>query len=352
MTLIDRDPVNHSVNRVRVATLDGKDFDVVAKIFVLATGAIENARLLLHSSNVEKTGLGNGHDLVGRFFMEHIWYQCSTLVPFDNGGLYDVYGSEIELAKHEGSELPYRTRAHLALPEDVVRHEQIPDFRAEIEVHADFYGRSDGLYWARRAWEDIKKLSWPSDLEYDVVEAIEDPESIVDWRFGVNRKGYYYTLNNFVEQTPNPNSRIRLADERDALGIPIAAVEWQLTDLDEFGIRRAHELIAAEAGRSGFGRLRMELKDAQEVLLEGATGGYHQMGTTRMHDNPRFGVVDRNSKLYGLENLYVAGSSVFPTCGYINPTLTITALALRLSDHLKERLVRLPRVAQPVEIQP
>jgi choline dehydrogenase-like flavoprotein len=169
---------------------------------------------------------------------------------------------------------------------------------------------------------------------------------------GVKRQGYYYTLNNFVEQTPNPNSRIRLADERDALGIPLAAVEWRLTDLDKFGIRRAHELIAAEAGRSGFGRLRLELKDAQEVPLEGAAGGYHHMGTTRMHDSPLLGVVDRNAKVYGLENLYVAGSSVFPTSGYINPTMTITALALRLSDHLKERLARLLRVAQPVETQP
>lgn len=352
VTLIDRDPVNRAVNRVSVATLDGKAFDVVASIFVLATGGIENARLLLHSRNVETTGLGNGYDLVGRFFMEHIWYQSGTLVPFDKGALYDVYGSEIELAKHEGSDLPYRTRAHLALPEDVVRREGIADFRAEIQVHDDFYGRSDSLYWARRAWAEIKKSSWPSDLRYEAAEAGKDPEGIVEWKLGVKQQGYYYLLNNFVEQTPNPNSRIRLADERDALGIPLPAVEWRLTELDKFGIRRAHELIAAEAGRSGFGRFRLELEDAPEFLLEGAGGGWHHMGTTRMHDNPRLGVVDRNAKVYGLENLYIAGSSVFPTCGYINPTMTITALALRLSDHLKERLARHHRAAQPVETQP
>ena len=68
-------------------------------------------------------------------------------------------------------------------------------------------------------------------------------------------------------------------------------------------------------------------------------GGNHHMGTTRMSDDESTGVVDRNCRIHGLHGLYVAGSSVFPTSGYANPTLTIIAMALRLADHLRDALV-------------
>src|SRR5262249_12211996 len=152
--------------------------------------------------------------------------------------------------------------------------------------------------------------------------------------------GYFYILCNNFEQTPNPNSRIRLAEERDVLDMPLAAVEWRLTDLDKYGIRRAHELIASEVGRAGFGSFRIELEDAEDLPTRGAAGDCPHMGTTRMHADPQLGVVDANAKVHGLANLYIAGSSVYPTVGYENPTLTITALALRLADHLKDRLAR------------
>ena len=74
------------------------------------------------------------------------------------------------------------------------------------------------------------------------------------------------------------------------------------------------------------------------MAAEVVAGGAHHMGTTRMHDDPRQGVVDRNSKVHGVDNLYVAGSSVFPTSGAANPTLTLVALTLRLADHLKVQL--------------
>ena len=347
VTLIDRDSVNPTVNRVAVATLDGKAFEVVARIFVLAAGGIENARLLLHSRNVETTGLGNGHDLVGRFFMEHIWYQCSTIVPFDEAALYKIYGSEIPLSEHEGLDLPYRIRAHLALPEDVVRREQIPDFRAEIRIGFSL-SRSDIVLPAEKLYADLKQMGWPNDFLNHLANIAYDPASILARLTRAEQMGYAYILLNNFEQTPNPNSRIRLSEERDVLDMPLAVVEWRLTDLDKYGIRRAHELIAAEVDRAGFGRFRMEIEDAEEVLLVGASGISHHMGTTRMHNDPHLGVVDANAKVHGLANFFVAGSSVYPTAGYINPTLTITALALRLADHLRDRMARPPRETTPL----
>jgi len=144
-------------------------------------------------------------------------------------------------------------------------------------------------------------------------------------------------LNNYVEQIPNPESRVTLSDEKDALGLRRVRLKWQLSDLDKYGIRRAHELLALEVGRSGFGRLRFELPEHEEEILHGAGGGNHHLGTTRMSEDPKTGVVDADCRLYGLHNFYVAGSSVFPTGGSANPTLTIVALSLKLADHLKAK---------------
>jgi choline dehydrogenase-like flavoprotein len=149
-----------------------------------------------------------------------------------------------------------------------------------------------------------------------------------------------YRLFNFVEQIPNPESRVTLSDEKDALGLRRVRLKWQLSELDKHGIRRAHELLALEVGRSGFGRLRIELPEHEEEILHGAVGGHHHMGTTRMSDDPKAGVVDADCRLHGLHNLYVAGSSVFPTSGFSNPTLTLVALSLRLADHLKAKFRR------------
>jgi choline dehydrogenase-like flavoprotein len=144
-----------------------------------------------------------------------------------------------------------------------------------------------------------------------------------------------YRLSNYVEQAPNPDSRITLAAKRDMLGLPMAKVDWRLCELDRHGIRVAHGIIKQEVERSGYGHMDVQLPETEDEILAGAKGGAHHMGTTRMHDNPREGVVDANSRVHGLANLYVAGSSVFTTGGYANPTFTILALTIRLADHMK-----------------
>ena len=85
--------------------------------------------------------------------------------------------------------------------------------------------------------------------------------------------------------------------------------------------------------------MRIELEDTEDLILEGAGTLSHHMGTTRMHESPRMGVTDANCRVHGLQNLYVAGSSLFPCAGHQNPTLTIVALALRLADHLNDKFV-------------
>jgi choline dehydrogenase-like flavoprotein len=140
------------------------------------------------------------------------------------------------------------------------------------------------------------------------------------------------------EQAPNPASRVTLSRERDALGMPRARLDWRLTELDRRSVRTFYEVLGREAGRAGVGRLQMRdwvLQPDAAPWPASLGGGWHHMGTTRMHPDPRQGVVDANCRVHGLANLYVAGAAVYPTGGCANPTLTLVALALRLADHLK-----------------
>jgi choline dehydrogenase-like flavoprotein len=132
------------------------------------------------------------------------------------------------------------------------------------------------------------------------------------------------------EHAPNRRSRISLSDERDALGQRRAVVDLRFQEADLASLRRSIEAFAAVLARRGVGRIRVERED----YLESGFAPDHHMGTTRMAADPRNGVTDGTGRVHGVENLYVGGSSLFPTSGFANPTLTIVALALRLADHL------------------
>ena len=102
--------------------------------------------------------------------------------------------SEIPLSEHEGLDLPYRIRAHLALPEDVVRREQIPDFRAEIEIGTGLYDRSDAVFSAKKLYADLKQMAWPSDFRYHLANIADDPASILARLTRAEQTGYFYIL--------------------------------------------------------------------------------------------------------------------------------------------------------------
>lgn len=138
------------------------------------------------------------------------------------------------------------------------------------------------------------------------------------------------------EQVPNPDSRVTLSSAHDALGLPRIRLDWRLTDQDRTSFFTHLRCLALELGAAGSGRLRQTAPD--DAWPEPIIGGNHHMGTTRMSDDPKAGVVNRHSRVHGIDNLYVAGSSVFPTSGVSNPTLTLLALTLRLADHLEEQL--------------
>ena len=153
--------------------------------------------------------------------------------------------------------------------------------------------------------------------------------------FGTTDESVFHVYH-MAEQIPDPESRVTLSSEKDRFGQKLVQLNWKLSSEDMRSIRRTQKIIDEELQHAGIGRLQIDLQDETPPLE--ITGGWHHMGTTRMHMDPKQGVVDENSRIHGMSNLYIAGPSVFPTCGCANPTLTIVALTIRLADHLKQTM--------------
>jgi choline dehydrogenase-like flavoprotein len=145
----------------------------------------------------------------------------------------------------------------------------------------------------------------------------------------------HLVLRTRIDPAPNRDSRVTLDKQRDDLGIPRARLDWRLSPLDRHSAVRTVQIVGAAFAHSGLGRLRMLIDEDGHDWPPDLSGGPHHMGTTRMSDGPRDGVVDRNCRVHGMANLFIAGSSVFATGGSSTPTLTIVAMTLRLADHLR-----------------
>jgi choline dehydrogenase-like flavoprotein len=283
VTDIQSNPEASHVTGLEVRTLNLKKLIVRARRYILSCGGLENPRVLLIANKVVRQGLGNQHDLVGRFFFDHPHVDTSKLLLPKNTKL-DFY------------------QAGFVGPQRILT----------------LFGITPAIQRARGI-ANYSSLIWPKPLD-----------STSD--------GLVWQLNTRLEQVPNPSSRVILnPTKRDALGQPELRLNWELTALDRDTIRVAEGLIAGELGRTGVGRLQIPdwLEKTDGSWPADLQCGPHHMGTTRMGASANAGVVDSDCKVHGIENLYVAGSSVFPTGGTANPTMTIVALAARLANHLR-----------------
>ena len=315
--ILMEDSASDNVGGLLVKSLSGNQFHVKARYYVIACGGIENARVLLLSNQQRSSGIGNHNDLVGRFFQDHLWYPSGYILP-RVGNLWLKY----YLGQRSYGNI--RVRAHIAVPSDKTRELRIPKFRSELKPVS-------AALQLERAIKNRVSID-------DLFALMSDPVgmgAVARCRSGAVPTGYQ--LENFVQQTPNPHSRVKLSAKKDSFDRPHPMLDWRLSRLDQDGVFKAQRLIAQEVGRSGFGRMRIEMLEGADDFLEGCGGGPHHMGTTRMDDDPTRGVTDGNAKVHHTHNLYVAGGSLFPTCGWANPTLTIVATSIRLADHLKKR---------------
>jgi len=322
---LETDEPASEVRYVRLQTLQGRSGSVRARIVVLACGGMENARLLLLSNQVAHAGLGNSSGLVGQYFMQHIEGMVGRILASDPEKLERIYSKYVK----EG----VGVRAEISLSEQAQRKHRILDSGFTIDASVV---RGAGYKSLRNLWVDLKQGRWPNNFSTKLQTVLTDLGSIGDAIYKQDQ--YDVQLYVRAEQSPNAHSRISLSEDRDPFGLPKIKVDWQLSQFDKHSIIEATHRIAEELGRLQLGRIELAewLTDDDNTWPQPLWGGCHHMGTTRMTDDTRTGVVDRNCRLHTVTNTYVVGSSVFPTAGYVPPTLTIVALALRLADHLKQ----------------
>jgi choline dehydrogenase-like flavoprotein len=315
---------------VRVACLDGKSFTVKAKIFILATGSVENARILLYSNSQRPAGIGNTYDLVGRYFSDHvvIW-ESGQLVTDQRYDEVLFYGTEQRM---DG----VKVIGFVAPSPAFQREQQIPNCAMCLDP-VDLSLRSQSVLSAKHILRALQRGRMPDDFATHVGRMLGDLDDLVDaaYRKAVKPPPKLLATRFWAECPPDPESRVLLSDDRDALGLPRVKLHWRLPSDLPRTFRIMHELFATEIGRLGIGRCQIGLNGSIEAAIEDLEGSFHQMGTTRMHPDPRHGVVDSDCRVHDVHNLFIAGSSVFPAYGHINPTLTIVALAIRLADHVK-----------------
>jgi choline dehydrogenase-like flavoprotein len=324
-------PDGSSVDRLRVAARRDAPFTVRGRAIVIAGGGIDTARLLLDSRSVRPAGVGNEHDLVGRFFMERLMARTGYVVasPALQRAGVTWYGHRVL----DGQ----RVRGSLSLEPEVVRREGLPNATVFVIRRPRFFASegSRSFVTLYRAFRREPRLGGLRGHARNVIRDLPDLARTGLWvaRRGRREEGDTLLLAMQGEQRPNPASRVELDEELDELGTHRARLRWIVTDEDRAGVRRTQDLMDSALEAGGLGRMRRKLGAERPPAL--FVGGLHHMGTTRMHTEPRLGVVDADSRVHSVANLYVAGSSVFPTSGYANPTLTVVALAIRLADHLR-----------------
>jgi choline dehydrogenase-like flavoprotein len=330
------DAAARAVTEVRAACLGGggPGFTVRARAVVLACGALEAARLLLASDRTMPQGLGNGHDLVGRYFMAHPHlYPGTAELLGDPAAPLGFY----QRARRKGSDVHGRVGPS--------ERAQERDGLLNLDLTLLPGGSAEPGYRAMRRLARIALIHgrMPEGWLGDCAAAARDIGGVVRgvlYYAGLRRRrARRYAILTSAEQRPNPDSRVTLSPtERDALGMPRLRLDWRLTALDHRSIVAGTRLLAAELERLGIARVTFAdwAADADDggAWPARVDGGCHQLGTARMSDDPKRGVVDADGRVHGMDNLYVAGGAVFPTVGAANPTLTILALAFRLAEHL------------------
>lgn len=305
--------LDDALGRVEAAAFRGYDasdpgFAIRARAYALCCGGIENPRLLLNFASQQAAGLGNGADLVGRYFCEHPHFVLAEAIL----------------------RAPFPELSFFAPTEDFIVRNEVLNFGLRVQKMPEPFVREHGSIAGDPSCDDPFVLRLAERLAEVSPACAPGGDGAI--RFdGLLRIAY--------EQALNPDSRVMLAEATDRFGMRRPALDFRLSELDERTLEVALMTLAQRMAALDMGRARIRDWVLAEpigwpLITQDEVGGKHHMGTTRMADDPRRGVVDRDCRVHGVANLYIGGSSVFATGGHANPTYTIVQLALRLGDHL------------------
>lgn len=310
-----------AIDSLTIRHFDGRTITVRAARVVLACSTMQNVRLLLASTAASERGIGNAYDQVGRGFMEHLEMPIGTaalLRPQSMAFYAYAFGRT-------------NARAELVLSAETQR--RLGTLNASVALEALTPGAEPrGSF---EAFPPAELEEYRRETRDSLTEAMRDSARTHD--AAAVRRSPRFALAVRQEQAPNAASRITLTRERDALGMPRIDFHWALTSLDRASLRTTLLTLGQEFGRHGIGRVQLRewLRAPDGDWPNPVSGGWHDLGATRMSASPRDGVVDATCRVHGVSNLYLAGGGVFATAGCANPTLTIVALALRLGAHLR-----------------
>ncbi len=309
---------------------------VCAKAFVICAGGLETPRLLLASQRKSTKGIGNSNDIVGRFFMDHPRIRSTIFslphavrVPILTQAAVGFKGLQIAFTvKNELQEkLEIGNCSFFLNPMSIdVEDRVLKSLQAIHQSTSVTGGLPKGFSEARLALVRRLRSCWrqtPGHLRF----CIEHIASLSKFK--------HLTVVTKIEQFPNPASRITLAKDKDEFSMPKIRLDWRIDKGERDRIARFHNMIKSTFQREGHRTETLSFLGPDDDYIYQDSS--HPMGTTRMSDDPRTGVVDRDLKVFDIPNLFICSSSVFPTAGNANPTLTIIALAKRLGDHLENQ---------------
>lgn len=352
VTAIRLDPAGVRVVGLSLRTKAGHTLELAPRQVVLCAGGLESARLLLANRDVHPQGIGNHHDVLGRYYMSHLAGTIGTLritAPVWHG--YDLADDGTycrrRLALREEAQVAHRIGNFVAR----LHHPRIADPRHGAgQLSALYLGRAlvPRIYRARLTGDGERGAGYARHIG----NVLRQPGAVARFARDTLTKRWLaerkypsvvatpvdgaYMLDFHAEQEPCRDSRVTLSDERDALGMPRLAVDWRYTRGDVRTVEVALQLLAEDIRHSGCGTFDYDPEQVErEMIRYGAYPGHH-IGTVRMGKDPRHSMVDAECRVHGLANLHVAGAAVFPTSSQANPTLTAVALALRLADRLIE----------------
>lgn len=334
------------ISSARYRTDDEQTGSVEASRFVLACGAIENARLLL-ASDRGNGGIGNEHGNVGRYFMDHPLFSIGHIevdseAAVDSMSFFDLadvgtgvvhgYASastslsqELSSTRIAFSIFPRPNDRHLAAADTLKWLVQNPKPQLKDRkrlMHSLVTIAAGADYFPRAAYNSLVRH-----------RSLLPGYGRGGW--GDSSDGMSFTRLEVVFQCEHPpliDSRVSLSYDSDAHGSPLPNVEWRIGDQVRSSVLAVQERLAAHVAQSGLGKYVPRAGSFTELGVPSSMA--HHMGTTRMSHRAEDGVVTPDGRVHSVPNLFVAGSSVFPTSGYVNPTLTIVALAERLADHI------------------
>ena len=323
------EPKRNTIEAVKVRSFQRWNRTIRAKKFIICCGGIENCRLLLVGDGTRPIGNAN----TGRYVMQHLRGRVAQVYNLPSSEPIAALFAPPQLTRGGGLA---RYQLGMQISPECRRREGLLNASLFFE-----YRPTKGIEAVDESRMDFGQGRWPSDVGQRTWDLVTD-SYLLSNLLNIGKSRQLLWLNNAmcidVEQLPNPDSRIKLSNSRDKLGVPLPIIDWRSSELERRTIRKLTIAMTSELARSGKGRSKVAdwVMNDNIPLSDGVYATFHYIGGTRMSSSSTDGVVDSDCKVYGTDNLYVAGSSVFPSGGHINPTLTILALTVRLADHLSK----------------